>query len=93
MKHTRCSCRLKSIWSIKDRQKCLVVDCPKVDYYSTSINQKRQLTFSWCIRDDLGHFSLGWVLAEGAEEIAQCLSWNSACALLVEEREGLLIFC
>ena len=42
---------------------------------------------------EVGHFGLGWVLAERTEEVAERLARDGAGALLVEERKGLLVLC
>ena len=72
------------------------MSCSRLQQYlASALTQVEgiRLTFSWCARDDLCHFSLRWVLAKCAEEIAQCLTRNSASAFLVEEGEGLLVLC
>jgi len=43
--------------------------------------------------NDLGDFSLGWVLSEGAKEVTQGLARHGAGTALVEESECLLVLC
>lgn len=45
-----------------------------------------------CASDNFRHLRLCGILAKGTKQIAKCLARNRACALLVEEREGLLVF-